>query len=419
MIESSLYRCANDPRLKALKSLPELTPEDVARCQNHVTGHIRLMRKSTPNYYEQQNNVLEANNACLLYLHRNFDIFGRFGNVELKKELKSKNICVGANLGEDTIGTNAAVIATRCQSGVWLIGDKNYSAALKPYACYSFQIHARYARNGVIMLITPVENMSEKIHALFKLIESTENIITTGSATEDVKIKELAMNKKYNKLCTNNIMLIVDPAGIIIYANDMFYGVYNTNALTVLSEELNHYIPELVPIFKRTKTENITVVKDVLVNVRGTSTRYTVEATPIDNHNEFVGCIMTMSKIRNKVKRTVKSGNVAKYTFDDLKGMSDELVQLKDYAECIARTSSSVLIQGESGTGKELFAHAIHYASKRREEPFVAINCAAIPKDLIGSELFGYVGGPLPAQAKRGQRVNLNLQTGALCFWMR
>ncbi|NCB24233.1 MAG: AAA family ATPase [Bacteroidia bacterium] len=416
MIESSLYRCANDLRLESLEIFHKITREDVERCQNHVTGHIRLMRKSSPGYYEQQNNILAVNNACLMYTHPNFDIFGRYGNVELKKELKSKNICVGANLGENVVGTNAAVIATRSQSGVWLIGDDNYSAALKPYACYAFQIHARYSRNGIIMLVTPIENMSEKIFALFKLIESTENIITTGSAAEDVKIKELAMNNKYNKLYTDNIMLIVGISGIITYANDMFCDVYNTNALSVISVELGRYIPELIPIFEQAKSEHTPISKDIFININGNVAEYTVEATPIDNHSQFVGCIMTMSKSGNKVIRTGKSGNVAKYTFDDLKGMSDVFVQLKSYAERIARTSSSVLVQGESGTGKELFAHAIHYASERRSGPFVAINCAAIPKELIGSELFGYVGGSFTGASKTGAKGKFELADKGTLF---
>lgn len=72
-------------------------------------------------------------------------------------------------------------------------------------------------------------------------------------------------------------------------------------------------------------------------------------------------------------------------------------------AEVMARYNAPILIQGESGTGKELFAQSIHNASDRRNGPFVAINCAALPTDLLESELFGYVGGSFTGARKEGK----------------
>ncbi len=83
----------------------------------------------------------------------------------------------------------------------------------------------------------------------------------------------------------------------------------------------------------------------------------------------------------------------ARYTFDDVIGRSRALGAAVERARAVARGRSTVLLVGESGTGKELFAQAIHNASDRRDGPFVAVNCAAIPRDLIQSELFGYEAG--------------------------
>ena len=416
MIESSLYRCANDLKLVPGDKFPDVSQEDVMRCRGHVTGHIKLMRKNSPNYFEQQSSVMAANNACLMYVHTDFGVFGRFGNEELRRELKAKNICVGASMREDIVGTNAAVMATRSQGGVWVIGDDHYSEALKPYACYGFQIDARYSRKGTIMLLTPVENMSEKIYSLFRFVQSTESIITTGNATEDMKLKELAINNKYDRLYTDDVMTIVSNSGVITYANDMFCEMFNTNALSIISTELNQYVPELVSVFEQSKNTSVTISKDIQMEINGNEVKYAVECTPIIHDMKFTGCIITMSKSKKKVTRTSKSGNVAKYTWDDLIGLSEEFVQLKDYSERIARTSSAVLIQGESGTGKELFAHAIHNMSERRAEPFVAINCAAIPKELIGSELFGYVAGSFTGASKTGAKGKFELADKGTLF---
>jgi DNA-binding NtrC family response regulator len=82
-----------------------------------------------------------------------------------------------------------------------------------------------------------------------------------------------------------------------------------------------------------------------------------------------------------------------KYRFDNIIGRSDSLMAIFKMIEKIANTTSSVLIQGESGSGKELIAKAIHYGSVRADQPFIAINCAALPESLLESELFGYVKG--------------------------
>src|SRR5204862_174737 len=82
-----------------------------------------------------------------------------------------------------------------------------------------------------------------------------------------------------------------------------------------------------------------------------------------------------------------------RYNFESIIGRSDALAAIFRMIEKIAAASGSVLVQGESGTGKELIAKAIHYNSPRSDEPFIAINCAALPETLLESELFGYVKG--------------------------
>src|ERR687897_2822039 len=82
-----------------------------------------------------------------------------------------------------------------------------------------------------------------------------------------------------------------------------------------------------------------------------------------------------------------------KYKFANIIGRSKKMQDLFELVESVAASEANILIQGENGTGKELIANAIHYNSKRLKGPFIKINCAAIPKDLIESELFGYKKG--------------------------
>src|SRR5437899_8225596 len=82
-----------------------------------------------------------------------------------------------------------------------------------------------------------------------------------------------------------------------------------------------------------------------------------------------------------------------RYKFQNVIGKSKKMQELFDLIESVAASEANVLIQGENGTGKELIANALHYNSRRAKGPFIKINCAAIPKDLIESELFGYRRG--------------------------
>ncbi|HEU0140317.1 MAG TPA: sigma-54 dependent transcriptional regulator [Bryobacteraceae bacterium] len=91
--------------------------------------------------------------------------------------------------------------------------------------------------------------------------------------------------------------------------------------------------------------------------------------------------------------RTLRSSLDRKYGFENIIGHSEALLSLLDMAARAARSNSTILIRAETGTGKELLARAIHFNSPRREKPFITINCGAIPRDLLESELFGHVKG--------------------------
>ncbi|MDR3177119.1 MAG: sigma 54-interacting transcriptional regulator [Desulfovibrio sp.] len=114
--------------------------------------------------------------------------------------------------------------------------------------------------------------------------------------------------------------------------------------------------------------------------------------------------------------RRMKSALSPRYCLDSIKGTSRTIRHFRDMLVQYARTELSVLITGATGTGKELAACAIHCESQRREGPFVSINCAAIPKELVESELFGYVGGAFSGAHKDGKAGLIALADGGTLF---
>ncbi|HEU4949683.1 MAG TPA: sigma 54-interacting transcriptional regulator [Candidatus Deferrimicrobiaceae bacterium] len=106
----------------------------------------------------------------------------------------------------------------------------------------------------------------------------------------------------------------------------------------------------------------------------------------------------------------------ARYTFGSIVGAGAAITSAKEEAERASRTDSTVLLRGETGTGKELFAHAIHAAGPRRTGPFIKLNCAAVPAELLESELFGYEEGAFTGARKGGKPGKFELAAGGTLF---
>ena len=144
---------------------------------------------------------------------------------------------------------------------------------------------------------------------------------------------------------------------------------------------------------------------------------------PIIVGNEQRGLVMTfqeisqLQKLEQKVRTELyKKGLVAKYSFDDIIGESKIIKDTINQAKKIGKTSTTILIAGETGTGKELFAQSIHNISPRKDGPFVAINCAALPENLLESELFGYEEGAFTGAKKGGKIGMFELAHGGTIF---
>lgn len=138
-----------------------------------------------------------------------------------------------------------------------------------------------------------------------------------------------------------------------------------------------------------------------------------VTISPIVYNGKTMGAYANLQRFKDLEKKQSilrsqlnESKQSAKYTFDDIICRSHVMEQAANIAKKMARTNSSILITGESGTGKELFVHAIHKASSRKDCPFIAINCAALPDNLLESELFGYEEGAFTG-AKKGGKMGL------------
>lgn len=150
---------------------------------------------------------------------------------------------------------------------------------------------------------------------------------------------------------------------------------------------------------------------------------YVVSHTPIKAEGRFIGLVSRyedvtkVQKLEQQIRKEIHTkGFLAKHSFEDILGVSPEIQRTIDMAKIYAQVDSSILIEGESGTGKEFFAQSIHNASSRRNGPFVAVNCTAIPENLLESELFGYEAGAFTGARKEGKAGLFEMAHGGTLF---
>lgn len=232
------------------------------------------------------------------------------------------------------------------------------------------------------------------------------------------------------------VYVIVDKNGIITFMNQTYLDMLEMKREDVVGKHIHKITPHsrLPEILK---TGEVHEVANWEINGRETI----VTRAPIVKDGEIIGAVgrslfldissakMLVNKLQeteNKLQETEKELKIykeelrqiygAKWQFEDLIGQTQEFLMVKSMAQQLSQTRSTLLITGESGTGKELFAQAIHNNSGRESGPFVRINCAALPENLLESELFGYEEGAFTGAKKGGKPGKFELAKKGTIF---
>jgi len=200
----------------------------------------------------------------------------------------------------------------------------------------------------------------------------------------------------------------IDSSGRIDLINPMAAEMLRLNAEKVLHQP----IPEAVRSAGLDKVlESGEAETDQFRRVGGVD--MIISAMPVNVSEDTRAVVATFTRAsriqdldRKLKERLCAKGFVPRYTLGDLRGSCEAIARLRDKAAQYAATDAATLIQGETGTGKEILAQGMHAASPRRDRPFVAVNCSALPESLLESELFGYEEGAFTG-AKRGGKQGL------------
>ncbi|PBE67662.1 sigma-54 interaction domain-containing protein [Clostridioides difficile] len=249
------------------------------------------------------------------------------------------------------------------------------------------------------------------------LVKYSEEIISLDTGIKD-KYKELFL--KIEELDT---ILNLSKDGILFTSKDGEINTYNSKVKDILDINEDIYGKYIDDIF----VDSLKVLlseKEILDKVVVFNKKYrNINKKNIYNRDEKMGTYYSLQEItyikkleQNLTKKLREKGQIAKYTFKDIKTNSPKMFECIDLAKKVSKSDLSILIRGESGTGKELIAQSIHNNSNRKNQPFIAVNCAAVPENLLESQLFGYDKGTFTGGLKDGKQGLFELANNGTIF---
>jgi transcriptional regulator with PAS, ATPase and Fis domain len=323
-------------------------------------------------------------------------------------------------LGKVVKSGKPVVISGMEESENCIVCDEKGKCKLKAMICNPIKYNDQTI--GAIGLIAISEEYKKT------LLENQSNLIEFLDRMGDLIVSKLMEKEASNKLevVKNQLLSIMDSIDEgVIAADENGYIVYTNsvinNALGVtLEESMKKRIYDAMPqsYIKKLVKENKQFSNiEITINKNNNELHALISGKTVQLGAKSAGSILTFRKMDDvyKVINEMSLSNVTT-SFDDIIGNSEEIVQVKEKAKMVANSNSTILILGESGTGKELFARAIHESSNRKNKPFIAFNCAAIPENLIESELFGYEEGAFTGAVRGGKPGKFQLAQGGTIF---
>lgn len=398
-----------------------LAPEELNIKLNSAAELLTIVRP----YMKRIYSIVKGTGAYILISDREGYILDVIGDKDIVYEGQSySKLVIGACRKEQVAGTNAVGTTLFLDTPTQLWGEEHYIEWHKPFACAGAPF---YDENNNLLGSFTVTCKKEFAHP------HTLGMVSCAadSITREIKLKS-TMDKLEMLSSQRNLMLENMTAGVFLLSAEGRISQVNSIALNMLGlqyeETIGRDIFDLISFHSGSDTSTLSTFlsaecynleANVQILAHGSLTkRFNISINHIKNYSdEITGILLRINKpevIQKLVKRI--EGHHAKYYVGDIIGESQVMKNLKRDCLKIAGTESNILILGPSGTGKELVAQSIHNASSVSDGPFVAINCAAIPNNLVESELFGYERGAFTGAAKEGRPGKFELADGGTIF---
>ena len=397
-----------------------LSPDELSMKLN---ASMELRTIARP-YMRQLYSIVQGSGAYILLSDNKGFILDVIGDDDIVYQGESYSRLVsGACRHEGVAGTNAVGTTLELGKPTQLWGDEHYIEWHKVYSCAGAPF---YDVNDNLLGVLTVTCKMEYAHP------HTLGMVTCAadSITREIRLKStlnsLELLSKQRNMIIENMssgVFLLTADGTVTHANSGALNMLGLNSRNIVG----HNLFELISFDQISGADKIQEFLDaehyntemgILVHPRIVPQKFNVSISHIKNSSDEVTDILLRINRPEMIQKLVRriEGHHAKYQINDIIGNSPLMQRMKMEAERIARNESNVLILGESGTGKEMIAQSIHNASPVSNGPFVAINCAALPNNLVESELFGYERGAFTGANKEGRPGKFELADGGTIF---
>ncbi|GAB7388172.1 sigma-54-dependent Fis family transcriptional regulator [Bacillaceae bacterium] len=320
----------------------------------------------------------------------------------------------GAVWREEIVGTSAISLVLQEGKPFQVVGEEHYWKKLQHITCSAAPIFDQQQELiGVINVSGPMDAVHS--HTLGMIVASARAI------ERQLRLRKITMEMQRTNETLNTLLdsveegvLLIDENLAIRQANSVACRILQSSQESLLGRKVTDFFAG--PLF-REAFHSHSPVQDELLKILPLGISCLVKINPIVTPGEYAASIITFREV-HQIRRLARriDGNQSYFTLKELKGSSEAMEHLRKQILKISRCDATVLLLGESGSGKEVVAHSIHHMSNRQDGPFVVVNCAALPRTLLESELFGYEGGTFTGGLKQGRPGKFELANGGTIF---
>ncbi len=398
-----------DPNTIVDKNHVRLSEDALALLLQNNSLLVQVATASLQKLYD----LFQGAGFCMVLVHRDGYVMKTFGDSDTLKKWEAVNLAPGYRWTEKDVGTGSIALCLHLHAPVQVHDEEHY--CMRSYDRTGSASPVYDADDNFIAVISLTGDASKiHLHTLGMIITAAEGITKQLKLIKSAKELQLSISYLNTTIeAIDSAILVVDEQGLITRINDIGRNLLRCSNQDIIGKK----IQPMLGIYSNWKEKLIGEYIDREVFFKGPNETVQVFLTskPIGESGEgFVVRFNESSRVRKLVNKI--AGFAARFTMDDILGTSTIILGAKKLALTAASSKSNVLLLGETGTGKELFAQAIHNQSRRKNKPFIAINCGAIPRELIESELFGYAEGAFTGAQKGGHPGKFELANGGTIF---
>lgn len=365
--------------------------------------------------FNSYSDLMSGSEHVLVLADKKGQLLHSVGQQQIQKKLEQINFMPGAAWSEEMVGPNGIGTTLAAGHPELVLGSEHYCQGWQPWVCYGAPIYAPGHDTiiGVVDITGPSAHVkSESMALTISIARSIEQLLMIKHLKVRVQRQELL--EKFERQWPNEGLLLLHSDGDFLDLNRRASQLLNidlrNSTKNILAQKLPQLWRQLEPaLSKEEGFHDFVFSANGQIELQCRIERFhTTERTS--------GWILVLTEKRSKSQKNVE--NKKYFTFEDIKGLSRQLQTALRLAKAAAQDTlkNPVLIQGETGTGKELIAQAIHTASDQKAGPFIAINCGALPADLVESELFGYEGGAFTGAKRQGMPGKFEAANGGTLF---